>query len=202
MDERIKEIEYALLNLEKPSIYLNQLLEKSWFKEEPWSLLFVLSKTEQSPIHHPEGDVWKHTMLVVDEAAKVKHLSNNVRVFMWAALLHDIGKPKTTRNKKGKITAYNHDSVGAPIARDFLQYFFSDSIFIEAVVALVRWHMHILYVNKSLPFGNVKKMLQEVDKKEVALLGWCDRIGRTNADAKEQQEEIKKFYSTVSKLEK
>lgn len=202
MDEKIKEVEQALLNNEKPSSYLNSLLDESWFQTKPWNLLFKLSKTEQSPIHHPEGDVWKHTMLVVDEAAKVKHLSKNPRVFMWAALLHDIGKPDTTRKKKGKITAYNHDFIGAPLARDFLQYFFSDSVFIESVVALVRWHMHILYVNKNLPFGNIDQMLQEVDKKEIALLGWCDRMGRTNSNPEEQRVEINTFYKTISKFEK
>ncbi len=202
MEARIDEIEYALLNLEKPSISLNQLLEKSWFREDPWNWLFKLSKTEQSPIHHPEGDVWKHTMLVVDEAAKVKHISKNPRVFMWAAFLHDIGKPDTTRNKKGKITAYNHDTVGASLASDFLQYFSFDSVFIESVVSLVRWHMHILYVNKNLSFGNIQQMVQEVDIQEIALLGWCDRMGRTNADSKEQREEIEKFYRTISKFKK
>jgi putative nucleotidyltransferase with HDIG domain len=48
-------------------------------------------------------------LLVVDEAAKRKAYSTDQRVFMWAALLHDIGKPASTRLRKGRITAYNHD---------------------------------------------------------------------------------------------
>jgi putative nucleotidyltransferase with HDIG domain len=40
---------------------------------------------------------------------------------MWAALLHDIGKPDTTKQYKGRITSYDHDKAGALIARKFYQ---------------------------------------------------------------------------------
>lgn len=65
-------------------------------------MLHRLKGTEQSLLHHPEGDVWNHTLLVVDEAANVKNKSTDAAVFMWAALLHDIGKPDTT-TKPGKV---------------------------------------------------------------------------------------------------
>ncbi len=71
--------------------------------------------TGQSPQHHPEGSVWNHTLLVVDEAAKIKEQSADPRTFMWAALLHDLGKPSTTMRRKSKITSYDHDKVGAQL---------------------------------------------------------------------------------------
>jgi len=116
-----EEINNHLLQDNKPSLYLKKLLREDAFKEYPFSLLYQLQFTKQSPVHHPEGNVWNHTLMVVDEAAIRKGLSKDSRVFMWAALLHDIGKPATTKINKEKITAYNHDKEGAKLAYEILQ---------------------------------------------------------------------------------
>lgn len=183
---------YLLLN-EQPSIFFNSILETTIFKEYPFNMLSNLKETEQSPIHHPEGDVWTHTMMVVDFAAKQKDKSKNKKVFMWAALLHDIGKAETTKNKKGKITAYNHESVGANMCSNFLKEFTADTEFIKKVAGLVRWHMQILHVVKGMPFADIKSMQEETDIYEVALLGFCDRMGRTNADIIKEKNNIRIF---------
>ena len=65
------DIDKHLLEDTKPSDFLNEIYENSLFSEFPFNMLHVLKKTEQSPIHHPEGNVWNHTLLVVDEAAKL-----------------------------------------------------------------------------------------------------------------------------------
>ncbi len=70
-----------------------------------------------------------------------KILSENPKVFMLAAFLHDIGKPPTTRNRKGKITSYDHDKVGSRMAKEFLQEVHEDNHIIDQVMNLVRWHM-------------------------------------------------------------
>ena len=58
----------------------------------------------QSPVHHPEGDVFNHTMMVVDEAAKLRDKAKFPLGFMYAALCHDFGKILTTTIKEdGKI---------------------------------------------------------------------------------------------------
>jgi putative nucleotidyltransferase with HDIG domain len=85
-------------------------------------------------------------MLVVDQAAGLKQYSTDSRVFMWAALLHDIGKPLVTKRHRGKITAYNHDREGAELTRRFLRPLTEEEDFIERVAWLVRYHMQILYV--------------------------------------------------------
>src|SRR5690606_12576786 len=108
----------------------------------------------------------KHTMLVIDYAAREKHKSKNEKAFMWAALLHDIGKPPTTRNRKGKITSYDHEKVGAAMAREFLEELTTDEKFIKKVCSLVRWHMQILHVVKDMPFRNIKDMKEETDINE------------------------------------
>jgi tRNA nucleotidyltransferase (CCA-adding enzyme) len=156
-------------------------------------MLYKLKETDQSPIHHPEGNVWNHTLLVVDQGASQRNKSKDEKVFMWAALLHDIGKAETTKNKKGKITAYNHESVGADLCVKFLEEFTTDKKMINKVRGLVRWHMQILHVVNNMPFADIKTMTEETDIYEIALLGFCDRMGRTNADGVKERKNIKIF---------
>ena len=159
----------------------------------PLTMLDALKKAEQSPTHHPEGNVWNHTLLVVDCAAIKKEKSTNPQVFMWAALLHDIGKPGSTRIRNGKITSYDHDKLGAKMAKEFLNFFEVDNAFLEQVVALVRWHMQILFVVKELPFADIPAMKKQASVSDVALLGYCDRFGRLGVNKKEEEENIRIF---------
>ncbi len=193
------EIETHLLEDKQPSDYLNNMSQTLQFKKYPLVLINNLKKAEQSPKHHPEGNVWNHTMLVVDEAAKVKEISEDSKVFMWAALLHDIGKPDTTKIRNGRITSYDHDKVGADLTRKFLSEYVKDNVFIEKVAELVRWHMQILFVINNLPFADISTMKKRTDINEVALLGFCDRMGRLGVNQEEEENNIKKFLNKVNK---
>lgn len=168
-----------LLEDEKPSVFFDALAGSGEFPEDfPFSLLIKLKGVPQSPVYHPEGDVWNHTMLVVDSAAERKISSREPRVLMWAALLHDLGKITSTKTRNGRITAYEHDIEGERIARSFLNECTQDEELIRKVCSLVRWHMQPLYVQKRLPFSSLAKMAAETDPNEVALLSLCDRLGR------------------------
>ncbi|MDQ5984239.1 MAG: Multifunctional CCA protein [Eubacteriales bacterium SKADARSKE-1] len=187
-----------LLHDEKPSNFLNYVSGLLLFRDYPFSMLERLKYTKQTPIYHPEGNVWNHVMMVIDQAAKFKVYSQDPAVFMWAALLHDIGKPGTSREKKGKITSYNHDKLGEKLACEFLFSFTSDLSFVESVSALVRWHMQILFVVKGRPLADVEKMKKDVNVQEVALLGLCDRLGRTQVDDQQEYSNIQKFLEKVN----
>ena len=193
IDKRLyKEINWHLANDFRPSQYLNSLREDSFLKY-PFIMLNKLKHTEQSLKYHPEGNVWNHTMLVVDNAALRKEKSSNSQEFMWAALLHDIGKPDATKVKNGKITSYDHDKIGAQLANEFLQNFSENEHFIKNVTALVRWHMQILFVINQLKFVQIEQMKNEVLINDIALLGLCDRLGRLGADEEKEQQNIKIF---------
>ncbi|MGH4118545.1 HDIG domain-containing metalloprotein [Clostridium sp.] len=199
-----EEFEKHLMEDGKPSIYFKEIMiSRSIISEYPVSLLKALVETPQSPEHHPEGSAWIHTLLVVDNAAKVKELSQNPRAFMWGALLHDLGKAPTTKICKGKITSYDHDKVGAELCREFLRVFTKDQEFIKEVTALVRWHMQTLFVIKDLPFGDVRGMASETSISEIALLSQCDRLGRGQLSAskiKEEKENIKSFVRKCNEI--
>ena len=186
------EMDRQLLGNPKPSEYFNSL-GGDVYGIEPFEMLGRLKNTQQSPEHHPEGSVWNHTMLVLDEAAARKDGSTDVRVFMWAALLHDLGKPGTTSVRRGRITSYDHDRLGERLAMEFLRHFGESEAFAGAVGALVRFHMHILYVVRSMPFAKVSEMRRRTNVRDVALLGLCDRLGRTGVDRQEEEENIRLF---------
>lgn len=196
-----EEISEHLLKDERPSEYFNSISNEPEFRKYPLNLIIKLKDTEQSPKYHPEGNVWNHTMMVVDAAAAVRELSINPKAFMWAALLHDIGKPETTRNRKGKITSYDHDAVGAKKAEELLKYYTKEETFIRQVTSLVRYHMHMLYVLKDLPFGNMKDMLEHVNPDDIALLCRCDRFGRTGADLDEEESNYRTFLKRIKEYQ-
>lgn len=196
-NELFTSITEHLLSDERPSIFLNKISNKPEFKEYPFKLLLALQHSEQSPKHHPEGNVWNHTMLVVDAAAVRKNQSKQAKVLMWAALLHDIGKPSTTRVRKGRITSYNHDTVGAKLAQEFLSSLDAPEEFIDLVCPLIKYHMHVLFVNENLPFGNVHSLKQSTDIHELALLCLCDRLGRTGSSISEEEKNIQLFLSKL-----
>jgi len=90
----------------------------------------------QSPEHHPEGDVWVHTRLLLT------HLNKPSPVLALSALLHDVGKPRTSRTEpSGRIRFFGHESVGARMTEEILRRLRFSNDQIEAVVACIANHM-------------------------------------------------------------
>lgn len=88
------------------------------------SFVIPMSRTEQNPAFHAEGDVWTHTKMVCETLVKldsfrIVSVEKQQAVFL-AALLHDIGKIPTTRWEDDKWTSPNHTLVGSKMARQFL----------------------------------------------------------------------------------
>lgn len=201
MKELFLDIESHILEDEKPSIYLQKLLEEGNLNEYPFTMIRDMKETPQEPKHHPEGNVWNHVMMVLDRAAKYRVLSKDKRVFMWAALLHDIGKFPTTKLRKGRITSYDHDKIGEQMSIDFLKCFTEDKETIYKISKLIRYHMHSLFILNKLPFANISKMVEETSLYELGLLSLCDRLGRggINKDKeKEVEHNINEFLHIVS----
>lgn len=198
--ELFKVLESHILEDKRPSEFLNSLKEKNIFKDSFLDILGVLESVKQEKKHHPEGNVWIHTMQVLDEAAILKESANNKRVFMWAALLHDIGKKDTTKMRKGRWTAYDHDRVGAILSKEILNKVTDDKSFIENVSNLIRYHMAYLYIDKNLPFVKVEEIVYGTDLNDVALLTYCDRVGRGEKKHKEKQDILESINNFILKV--
>ena len=121
------------------------VLEKSgWLELYPE--LSAMKDCPQDEKWHPEGDVWKHTFLVVDMAAQVaaRHeLQEEKRLtLMFAALCHDIGKPETTfRDEGGRIRSPEHCAQGVILSNAFLQRIGAPVSLMQSVAPLVKEHM-------------------------------------------------------------
>jgi putative nucleotidyltransferase with HDIG domain len=90
----------------------------------------------QSPEHHPEGDVWVHTRLLLT------HLKNPSPVLAFSALLHDVGKPRTSRTEpSGRIRFFGHEGVGARMAEEILRRLRFSNDDVGAIVACIANHM-------------------------------------------------------------
>lgn len=199
------DIEQHLLNDNKPSNYLEEALKNHLLDNYPFSMIKDLQEVDQNPKYHPEGNVFIHTMMVVDEGAKYREKSRDKRVFMWSLLLHDIGKKPTTKLRKGRLTSYNHDIVGADMTVKFLEHFNENEAFIEEVRGLVRWHMQSLFVTKDMKFQNIGDMLKDVNINEIVLVSLSDRLGRGNLDYKEIEDtrvQIRKYKEKLSSFKK
>lgn len=118
----------------------------------------------KQPVHyHPEGDVLIHTFLVVDEAAKVKYLTSWPLGFMWSALLHDVGKVKTT-DEFGH--AYQHEVVGAAMAKDYLSQNHKNRLLERYVESMIYNHMKLMiYASGQAKDKTFLKLLARINGK-------------------------------------
>lgn len=139
--ERVEdELRKALLKADRPSIFFESLREMDqlglWFPE-----LGRLIGVEQDPVFHPEGDVWVHTMEVIDRAAACRDRVSDPYCFMLLALTHDLGKIVTTAEKDGRIHAYGHETEGLPLAEAFVRRLTGDKAVMSYVMNMIPLHM-------------------------------------------------------------
>lgn len=139
--ERVEqEMKKALLQAEKPSAFFEVLRRANalrfWFSE-----LAQTVGVEQDRIFHPEGDVWTHTMQVLDRAALLRSEAKQPYAFMLLALCHDFGKITASFEKDGRIHAYGHETAGLPLVQSFLERLTGNHRVRRYVCNMVRLHM-------------------------------------------------------------
>lgn len=179
--ERIlAEWEKILLLAARPSLGLRRLREMEVLRRRH-PRLAALAGCPQNPVFHPEGDVWEHTLLVVDAAASLRTEAKNPRVLMWAALLHDIGKPEVTTLTGGKYTSRGHDGIGAKLADEFLTDLRADKALRRKVGELIREHMMPFFLyrrREEVTPAGLRRLANRVDLGELLLLAQADFYGK------------------------
>jgi tRNA nucleotidyltransferase (CCA-adding enzyme) len=115
------EVEKWLLQSRRPSLGL-QAARDLGVSEKLWPEIHALIDCPQDPVAHPEGDVFVHTGMVLDEARKLTDdLPRPKKIaVMLAALCHDLAKPYTTKVEGGRIKAREHEAMGVAITERFL----------------------------------------------------------------------------------
>jgi tRNA nucleotidyltransferase (CCA-adding enzyme) len=180
------EIEKLLLQAEHPSIGLALALTLGVI-ERLFPELFGLVGCPQEPEWHPEGDVWTHTLMVVDQARALNVDLDRPRLItvMLGALTHDLGKPSTTAVVDGRIRSLDHEQAGVePAVRllDRLNVQTMEGFPVrEHVVGIVAHHLKPGMFRKA---GNVgdgafRRLAQKVDLELLARVARADCLGRT-----------------------
>ncbi len=178
--ERVfSELCIALTRSERPSIYIESLKKMNkldyWFKE-----VKQLIGVTQNPIYHGEGDVYTHTLMVLDQAAILKDKSSYPLGFMFTALCHDFGKYVARQVVDGVIHNYAHEKEGLPLVKEFLNRFTDDKYLHKYVSNMVLLHMapNKLAFEKSSIKATNKMFDQAIDKKGLVLFALADDKGR------------------------
>jgi len=176
-----------LLKSERPSVGLEVARDIELISYYPE--LQALIDCPQEHDWHPEGDVWTHTLMVLDEASKISRRENldakKSLVLLLSALCHDMGKPATTEVKEIKgverITAYSHEEAGLEPARSFLQSIHISNEVIDEVLPLVVSHLFPTTYNDKITDAAVRRLAKKLapaSMKSLVLLGEADVHGR------------------------
>ena len=115
------EVEKLLLQARRPSIGFALAMQLGVI-DKLFPELKALSGCPQEPEWHPEGDVWVHTLQVIDQArSRIDDLERPHQIaVMLGAVAHDLGKPATTAFVDGRIRSMDHEDQGVPPATALL----------------------------------------------------------------------------------
>ena len=180
------EIEKLLLHAEHPSIGFRLALDLGVLRQVLPELLPLVG-CEQEPEWHPEGDVWTHTLMVIDKARALNGDLDRPRLttIMLGAVCHDLGKPPTTAFIDGRIRSLDHEQAGVgPTVSllDRLNIHTIDGFEVRAqVVGLVAHHLKPGAFRKAanVSDGAFRRLAQKVDLELLARLARADCLGRS-----------------------
>ena len=179
--ERVfEEMSKALMKAKKPSVFFRRLREMNHLKEF-FPELEACVGVPQNPVYHPEGDVFEHTMLVLDCAAALRDQAQWPLGFMIAALLHDLGKAVCTQiQPDGKITAYGHEVEGLPMCERQLRRVTNQVKLIQYVKNMMWLHMrpNMLAGAKSRKKKTRQLFDMSVCPEDLILLSRADASGK------------------------
>jgi poly(A) polymerase len=121
----------------------------------------------QPPAVHPEGDVFRHTLL------GLAHLREPTFELALASLLHDVGKPATARMREGRVTFYHHQRVGEDAARAVCGRLRMSTSQTRRVTWLVARHMMLMNFDEMRE-ATLKRLFAEEGFEELAELWRAD----------------------------
>jgi tRNA nucleotidyltransferase (CCA-adding enzyme) len=180
------EIEKLLLGAERPSIGFALALDLGVI-DQVLPEMRPLVGCEQEPEWHPEGDVWTHTLMVIDRARLLNEDLDRPRLItvMLGAICHDLGKPATTAVIDGRIRSLEHEEqgVGPTVSLlDRLNIHTIDGYDVRGqVVGLVAQHLKpgMFFKADNVSDGAFRRLAQKVDLELLARVARADCLGRT-----------------------
>ena len=180
------EIEKLLLQATRPSIGFALALDLGVI-DRILPELRPLVGCEQEPDWHPEGDVWTHTLMVIDQARALNADLDRPRLItvMLGAVCHDLGKPATTAVIDGRIRSPEHEEAGVEPTTGILDRLNVHTIegfdVRRQAIGLVAHHLKPGMFHKAgnVSDGAFRRLSQKVDLELLARLARADCLGRT-----------------------
>jgi len=145
------------------------LLDRAGLLQEILPEIYAMKGVAQPPEFHPEGDVFVHTLLLLENLPQPCPST-----LAWGALLHDVGKPATFRVAADRIRFDNHVDVGVKIAEEICERLRFSKHDAARVLALVENHMR---------FSHVSRMKESTLKRFLRLPGFEQHLALHRADS-------------------
>jgi putative nucleotidyltransferase with HDIG domain len=146
-----------------------ELLDETALLHEVLPEIARMKGVEQPPQYHPEGDVWIHTLMLLDQLEPACSPT-----LAWGALLHDVGKPPTFRVAPDRIRFDGHVEVGIAITHDICRRFRFSNDETAQIAALVHNHMR---------FADVEQMRNSTLKRFFRLHRFDEHLALHRMDA-------------------
>jgi len=144
------------------------LMDEGGLLREVLPEIWAMKGVEQPPEFHPEGDVFVHTLLLLENLPQPCPAT-----LAWGALLHDVGKPATFRVAPDRIRFDDHVDVGVKMAEEICKRLRLSNDDTEQILALVDNHMR---------FGHVGRMKESTLKKFLRLPAFDEHLALHRAD--------------------
>ncbi|HFQ62220.1 MAG TPA: HD domain-containing protein [Epsilonproteobacteria bacterium] len=191
--ERVyEEWKKLLLKSPKPSIGFECMRELG-ILERYFPELHALIGVPQSPKWHPEGDVWVHTMMTLDEMQQeLKMTDETLKMkvkqklkFLFAILCHDLGKTvSTTVDDEGNIRSIGHEITGMELTKTLMYRLTDEHDLIESLLPLVEHHLKPSQFYRAKSGSKaIRKLATQVNIEELVLVAKADFLGRTTQEA-------------------
>jgi poly(A) polymerase len=162
------------------------LLDETGLLKKVLPEISALKGVQQPPEFHPEGDVFVHTLLLLENLPEPCPST-----LAWGALLHDVGKPATFRVAPDRIRFDGHVEVGVKIAEEICERLHLSNHDTAQVLALVDNHMR---------FGHVTRMKESTLKKFLRLPGFDEHLALHRADSLASHRNLSTYEFLLKKL--
>jgi len=162
------------------------LLDTSRLLHEVLPEIEAMKGVEQPPEFHPEGDVFRHTLLLLDKLPQPCPPT-----LAWGALLHDVGKPPTFRVAPDRVRFDGHVDVGVKMAQEICRRLHFSNNHAEQILALVDNHMR---------FAHVQRMKESTFKKFVRMPRFEEHLELHRLDCESSLRNLTSYNFTREKL--
>ena len=146
----------------------------------------AMKGVEQPPQFHPEGDVFVHTLLLLEKLPRPCPST-----LAWGALLHDVGKPSTFRVAPDRIRFDDHVAVGVKMAADICRRLRFSNDETEQIIALVENHMR---------FAHAQRMKESTFKKFVRMPRFDEHLELHRLDCQASHGDLTSYSFTREKM--